>query len=305
MNGKIINYTNLMDDIRKSIFHKALFIRAFEQHILKGFDLGLLRGTTHTCIGQEVLPAVVGLMAPKNSFFVSNHRNHGHYLSINDSALELLHEIMGNLNGISKGRGGSQHIHSLNFISHGILGGLSPYAVGRGTARRMLDTNTGPVILYLGDGTFGEGVLYEALNLSVVFNSKILILVENNGVSQSTLTNEMLSSDLFDLCRIFIPNSIRSSDKNLDQLLKSVKYSLDYVVEKNKPTVLFVDTERLGPHSKGTVKLDPWYGNHDPLFMMSESKSRELFYELSLNVYESVRNMFNTEFESDLFLKEF
>jgi len=294
-----------MDNVRESILHKALFIRAFEQHVLKGFDLGLLRGTTHTCIGQEILPTAVGLMAPKDSFIVSNHRNHGHYLSVNDSALELLHEIMGNSNGISKGRGGSQHIHSSNFISHGILGGLSPYAVGRGAARSLLDTTTGPVILYLGDGTFGEGVLYEALNLSVVFNSKILILVENNGVSQSTLTNEMLSSDLFGLCKIFFPHSIRSSDKNLDQLLQSIKYSLDYVIEKNKPTVLFVDTERLGPHSKGPVKLDPWYDLRDPLFIMSESVSRELFQESSLDVYESVRNIFNAEFESDLFLKEF
>lgn len=294
-----------MGNVRKSVFQKALFIRAFEQHILRGFELGLLRGTTHTCIGQEVLPASVGLLAPKNSFFVSNHRNHGHYLSINDSPLELIHELMGIPNGISEGRGGSQHIHSLNFISHGILGGLSPYAVGRGAARRLLDTTTDPVILYLGDGTFGEGVLYEALNLSVVFSSKILILVENNGVSQSTLTHEMISSDLFNLCKIFIPDSVRSSDKNLDGLLKSIKYSLNYVIENNKPIVLFVDTERLGPHSKGPVKLDPWYGNNDPLFIMSESKSLESFHDLSLSVYESVRNIFNTEFESELFLKEF
>ena len=36
-------------------YEKCLFIRLFEQTLLKLFDLGLLKGTTHTSIGQELI----------------------------------------------------------------------------------------------------------------------------------------------------------------------------------------------------------------------------------------------------------
>ena len=295
-----------MDSNSRQILQKAISIRAFEQHVLRAFELGLLKGTTHTCIGQGLLPVTIGALAPKNTLYISNHRNHGHYLSLLQSSVTaLLDEIIGRVSGISNGIGGSQHIHSKNFISHGILGGLVPFAVGRSAARNIIKENLAPVILYVGDGTFGEGIIYEALNLANLFSSKLLIVVENNGVSQSTVTHEVLKTDLFQICKLFNPQTIRISDKNFEQLSSGVSNSLKHVNENGKPAILFCDVDRIGPHSKGPTKLDPWYSENDSIYIMSKSNSKQSFQELSKSTYESMSALFNKSFSKDVFVNDF
>jgi TPP-dependent pyruvate/acetoin dehydrogenase alpha subunit len=46
---------------------------------------------------------------------------------------------------------------------------------------------TGAVaVAFLGDGTLGEGVLYEALNMASLWEAPILFVLENNGIAQTT-----------------------------------------------------------------------------------------------------------------------
>ena len=42
------------------------------------------------------------------------------------------------------------------------------------------------VVVFMGDGTWGEGVCYEALNMSSLWNVPLLVVVENNKYAQST-----------------------------------------------------------------------------------------------------------------------
>ena len=66
----------------QSIYSFALLIRRTEELLLRLFSQGLLSGTTHTCIGQE-LCAMSGVRALNNpaDVVLSNHRNHGHFLT--------------------------------------------------------------------------------------------------------------------------------------------------------------------------------------------------------------------------------
>ena len=41
-------------------------------------------------------------------------------------------------------------------------------------------------VVFLGDGTLGEGVVYEALNLASLWGAPILYVVENNRIAQTT-----------------------------------------------------------------------------------------------------------------------
>ena len=109
---------------------ECIEIRLFEQLLLELYEKSLLRGTTHTCIGQEYIPVIYSKLTTEKDFIFSNHRGHGHYLAHTGDYEGLLNEILGNKEGICGGVGGSQHLHKGRFFSNGILAGMLPVALG-------------------------------------------------------------------------------------------------------------------------------------------------------------------------------
>jgi len=177
------------------LWRRVLLIRRFEELLLRMFESGDIVGTTHCCIGQEANAVGVASCLRADDFVVSNHRCHGHYLARTGDVEGLLAEMMGRSAGAVGGRGGSQHLHVENFISNGILGGGTPIAVGTALAHKL--EKTGAVtVCFIGDGTFGEGVLYEALNLASLWRLPVLFVVENNRYSQSTPIEKNLAGSL-------------------------------------------------------------------------------------------------------------
>jgi 2-oxoisovalerate dehydrogenase E1 component len=168
----------------KKIYKKAIKIRAAEEQLLLGYKNRDFGGTVHTCIGQELLPSMLSEVICKNSFVISNHRGHGHFIAHSGKIKSLFREFLAKEGAPSKGVGGSQHLYDENFLSNGIQGCTAPFAVGVGLVQ--------PTVYYLGDGTFGEGALYEALNLAKLTKSHLLLVVEDNEISQSTPSRKVL-----------------------------------------------------------------------------------------------------------------
>lgn len=107
-----------------TLFQYALMhqIRTVEQLLLEYFGQGLLRGTTHTYVGQEAI-AVSALSHLENQdIVISNHRSHGHFISYSKDYKMLIKEIIGLNDGVCSGLGGSQHLQYKNFFSNGIQG---------------------------------------------------------------------------------------------------------------------------------------------------------------------------------------
>ena len=111
-----------MDDI-KEIYYKLLLIRHTEQKIEDLFSQGLLRGTTHGCIGQEALPVALSyILNLDHDFLCSGHRSHGLAVAYTNKPELIIGEIMGKSFGLAGGIGGSQHIYYKNFYTNGITG---------------------------------------------------------------------------------------------------------------------------------------------------------------------------------------
>jgi len=69
-------------------------IRRFEETLLELFSAGMLSGTTHTCIGQEVCAyGVVDALDRKRDIVFSTHRCHGHFLMYSPNVEGLLAEV--------------------------------------------------------------------------------------------------------------------------------------------------------------------------------------------------------------------
>ena len=234
---------------QENFIKKALYIRELETFFLEMFSKGLLNGTVHTCVGQELIPVVISDYLTNEDKIFSNHRGHGHYIANNNSAEKLILELMGKTDGISSGIGGSQHISTDTFISNGIQAGLAPISVGYSFIQNLNSTKNISVC-YIGDGTLGEGQFYEALTLASIFKTPTLFVIENNGYAQSTSNKYTLKGDLQKRIEGFDIQFFKSNIWDIDDLDKQSKEAIDYVRDGN-PAVLEVKCYRLNSHSKG------------------------------------------------------
>lgn len=223
-------------------------IRQFETRLLDLFSQGRLSGTTHTCIGQEANAiAVMNAIDRARDTIWSNHRCHGHFLAYCGDAYRLFAEILGKQTGVCAGRGGSQHLAWRNFFSSGIQGGLVPLAAGTAYAAR----DEGAIsVVFLGDGTMGEGYVYEGLNLASLWNCPLLFVVEDNGIAQTTPRGTGVAGRIADRAAPFgiESRSIRSTD--LAELSACAREAASYVREHVRPFWLHIETVRLRAHSK-------------------------------------------------------
>lgn len=224
------------------ILNKCMEIRCAEEQLLNAYKDRKFGGTVHTCLGQEMCPSVLSDFVPEDTLVVSNHRGHGHYLAHTYDYKGLFCEFLGREGAPSNGIGGSQHLHSDNFISNGIQGCTAPFAVGVSIDR--------PVVYYLGDGTFGEGTLYEAFNMSQLVDGNILFVVEDNAISQSTPSKSVLAGTIEDKFRAFGIDCVHlNSAKPLELIEKIKTESRSWFCKK--PKALIVKSYRLYSHSKG------------------------------------------------------
>jgi TPP-dependent pyruvate/acetoin dehydrogenase alpha subunit len=245
------------DASRADHYRLAAGIRAFEQLLLDQFALGRIGGTTHTCIGQEV--AAVGIMAAidrTRDCVFSNHRGHGHFLAYCGEVFALLAEILGRPDGVCGGRGGSQHLHLRNFYANGVLGGTVGNAVGVALAEKR--RRSGAVTCaWLGDGTFGEGLVYEAMNMASLWKLPIVFLVEHNGVAQTTPTQMQMAGSVAGRCAAFDIPVAEISGHDLDETLAAARKVIDATRAEQRPHCVVSHAIRLGPHSKGDDTRDP------------------------------------------------
>jgi TPP-dependent pyruvate/acetoin dehydrogenase alpha subunit len=238
-------------------YRLAAGIRAFEHMLLDAFARGRIGGTTHTCIGQEITAvAVTAALDRARDCVFSNHRGHGHFLAYCGEVFPLLAEIFGYPDGVCGGRGGSQHLHRRNFYSNGVQGGSVGNAVGVALAEKT--RRSGAVTCaWLGDGTFGEGLIYEAMNIASLWRLPIVFAIEANGIAQTTPTALALAGSLAARCRAFDIPAAEVSGLDLAEALAAAARAVDAARAEQRPHAIVSHAPRLGPHSKGDDTRDP------------------------------------------------
>ena len=228
----------------------ALLIRRTEQRLLALFAEGKLFGTVHTCIGQEFSAVAVGrALSPIDTVF-SNHRGHGHFLATGGTVVELVAEVMGKSTGICLGRGGSQHLQKGRYYSNGIQGGIVPVTAGLAMAHKLRGSG-GIAVVFIGDGTLGEGSLYETMNIASKWELPLLIVCENNLYAQSTSQAETLAGDIGARAAAFGIATRHGGTDDWRGLFAEVARSVDEVRHISRPVFHRIDTFRLMAHSKG------------------------------------------------------
>lgn len=258
---------------------KIIEIRAFEETILSLFSQNKLSGTTHTYIGQEA--TAVGIMehVSEDDKIFSNHRCHGHYLAYGGEAKALLAEIMSKESGLCQGRGGSQHIHYKNFFSNGVQGGIVPNAVGIAWADKLSGRN-GITVVFIGDGTLGQGIIYESFNMAALHDCPVLFVVEDNSYAMSTPRTSAVSGDIADRIRGFGIETSEITSNDVEELDACFEKAFQYVRNNKKPFCQVVHNYRLAAHSKGDDFRDPQeiaeWKEKDPIRIIEKKLSKTI-----------------------------
>jgi TPP-dependent pyruvate/acetoin dehydrogenase alpha subunit len=256
------------------LFYRSMLrIRRFEETVLEEFKRGVFSGTTHTSIGQEADAVGVISCLAENDVIVTNHRCHGHFLAYGGEPHSLFAEMMGKATGICGGRGGSQHIHWRNLYSNGVQGGIVPIAAGMALAEKERETGN-IVTVFIGDGTFGEGIIYEAFNMASLWNLPLLIVVENNNIAQSTPASLALAGSICDRFHSFGISAQELDSSDVFEIAELSSQCISRVRNECRPAALVLHTCRFGPHSKGDdtrleKDLQRMRSQRDPLTILS------------------------------------
>jgi 2-oxoisovalerate dehydrogenase E1 component len=292
--------------VPESLYAFGHLIRLTEQLVLEQFSRGLVSGTTHTCLGQELTAiSVVRALDHPEDVVLSNHRNHGHFLAYSGDFVGLVAEIMGREAGVCGGWGGSQHLAYRHFHSNGVQGGMMGIGAGLALAHKLRDSG-GIVTAIIGDGTLGQGLPYEAMNLASVWRAPLLVVVENNGIAQTTDSRDTLSGDIEARGAAFGLRTWRFGDDDPEFCRKVAAVVAD-VRASRRPGFLVLDTRRMGPHSKGDDLRDQdeldGIRARDPLAAMARQlppAAREAIEARNRAFIETVRQAANASPEATL-----
>jgi 2-oxoisovalerate dehydrogenase E1 component len=277
----------------EDLYERMYLIRRTEETLLDLFSQGKLAGTTHTCIGQEAIPVAVGANLEPDDIVFGTHRGHGHFLGYGGPVNELLAEVMGRASQLCGGRGGSQHLHYRNFYSNGILGGTVGNATGAALAESLKGSRS-VTVAFLGDGTLGEGLLYESLNFAALRSLPILYVLEDNQYAQSTPAKLGVSGSMPDRARAFGMAADEVETNDAVALHDLFGRRLSWVREQRRPFFQVVHTYRLAPHSKGDDTRDPeeieLWRKRDPVALMRGRLDPQTVDSIETRVEQALRD---------------
>jgi pyruvate dehydrogenase E1 component alpha subunit len=233
-------------------YRQMLLIRRFEEKAGQMYGLGLIGGFCHLYIGQEAV--VVGLQSAlkKQDSVITSYRDHGHMIACGIDAKAVMAELTGRAGGISRGKGGSMHMFSVEhgfYGGHGIVG--AQVSLGTGLAFAHKYKNDGGVCLaYFGDGAANQGQVYESFNMAELWDLPVIYVIENNQYAMGTSVKRSSSeAQLFRRGESFRIPGIQVNGMDVKDVRGAAEKALEWVRAGKGPLLLEVMTYRYRGHS--------------------------------------------------------
>jgi pyruvate dehydrogenase E1 component alpha subunit len=234
-------------------YRQMLLIRRFEERAGQLYGLGLIGGFCHLYIGQEAV--AVGLQSAlevgKDSV-ITGYRDHGHMLAYGIDPNVIMAELTGRAAGISRGKGGSMHMFSVEhrfYGGHGIVG--AQVSLGTGLAFKHKYAGDGGVCLaYFGDGAANQGQVYESFNMAELWKLPIIYVIENNQYAMGTSVNRASAEDqLYRRGESFRIPGIQVDGMDVLAVRGAATTALEWVRAGKGPILLELKTYRYRGHS--------------------------------------------------------
>ncbi|WP_420141370.1 pyruvate dehydrogenase (acetyl-transferring) E1 component subunit alpha [Sphingomonas sp.] len=234
-------------------YRQMLLIRRFEEKAGQLYGLGLIGGFCHLYIGQEAV--AVGLQSALTvgrDSVVTGYRDHGHMLAYGIDPNIIMAELTGRAAGISRGKGGSMHMFSVEhgfYGGHGIVGAQVSIGAGLGFKHKYAGDG-GVALVYFGDGAANQGQVYESFNMAALWKLPVIFVIENNQYAMGTSVNRASAEDqLYKRGESFRVPGIQVDGMDVLAVRGAAEEALKWIADGNGPILLEFKTYRYRGHS--------------------------------------------------------
>lgn len=234
-------------------YEQMLLIRRFEEKAGQLYGLGLIGGFCHLYIGQEaVVTGLQSAIEPGKDSVITGYRDHGHMLACGIDPNIVMAELTGRASGISKGKGGSMHMFSVDhgfYGGHGIVGAQVSLGTGLAFGHKYKEDG-GVCLAYFGDGASNQGQVYESFNMAELWKLPVIFVIENNQYAMGTSVNRSSSEDqLYRRGESFRIPGMQVDGMDVLAVRGAVEEALKYVRAGKGPVLMELKTYRYRGHS--------------------------------------------------------
>lgn len=227
--------------------------RIYDEIMWEENQKGKLYSMFHFSIGQEAIGTAVAHAMDDKDVFMPSHRCRSLHLYRLDP-YKYLSEQVGTKFGYNMGISGDPHLTSLEdgFVPNpGVLGQGSPIATGFAFALKYTKSNK-VIVQLMGDGTFNQGAVYEAVNWAAVQKLPIVYVVENNAFAMSTLQSQYKATETFAERGTGVGvKSLVVDGNNLLEMRQAMDEAIKRAREESLPTLIEAVTYRRTGHYGG------------------------------------------------------
>lgn len=237
------------------LYQEMVVIRRLEERAAELYQKGKIGGFLHLYIGQEAVCAGIGSVRQPQDRIITAYRDHGWAISSGLDPKIIMAELLGKVDGCSKGKGGSMHMADVdkNFWGgHAIVGSHIPIASGLALGDVYQGNDDAITICMFGDGATNIGFFHEGLNLSKVWNLPVLWVCENNRYGMGTSVERASAvSEIRQKAEGYNITNERIDGMDIMQVREDVSRILAEMRENGGPYFLEIMTYRYRGHSMG------------------------------------------------------
>ena len=246
-----------------AMYHTMVIGRIYDQELDRQNSQGHLQGMFHFSTNQEAIGTAVAHALHDDEPFMPSHRCRPLHLYRLDMR-RFLAEQVGLKSGYSMGTASDFHIclPEIGFVPNpSILGAGAPISCGYAYALKRRHPGKAMIQL-MGDGTFSEGMVHEALSWAAIQKLPLVFLVENNGWAMNTDPSVYRVNDnIADRGRACGLDSVVVDGNDLLAVREVVDAALERARTNCIPSLIEARTYRVMGHFNGDTG---WY--RDPAY---------------------------------------
>jgi pyruvate dehydrogenase E1 component alpha subunit len=246
------NTPQFSKDEELQAYRDMLLIRRFEEKAGQMYGMGLIGGFCHLYIGQEAVVTGIQMAAQPDDATITGYRDHGHMLAVGMEPRGVMAELTGRRGGLSKGKGGSMHMFSIEhrfYGGNGIVGAQVSLGTGLAFAAKYKGEKS-VSLTYFGDGAANQGQVYESFNMAKLWKLPVVYVIENNRYAMGTSVER--SAATTDLSRRGLSFDIPGEQvdgMDVRFVRDAAQRALAHAREGNGPYILEMLTYRYRGHS--------------------------------------------------------
>jgi TPP-dependent pyruvate/acetoin dehydrogenase alpha subunit len=264
-----------------TMYRQMVTIRRFEEQVNRLYMNGTMPGLAHLYTGEEAVAVGVCQALTPEDYITSTHRGHGHCLAKGAEVHVMFAELLGKAPGYCGGKGGSMHIADQsrgNLGANAIVGGSAGIATGAAfSARRR---GSGQVaVCFFGDGAFGQGLLYEVMNMAALWKLPVLYVCENNLYNEYTPYQEVTAGSLTARAEAFGIPAVDVDGQDVLAVYEAAQEAVARARAGEGPTLLHCRTYRYLGHHVGDINRSyyrsreeeqEWRERRDPIVLFRQ-----------------------------------